>query len=343
MPLYTAASVNQTQRNIPAAILLFFVAPLVAEFLLGDISIRLLVALIPLAPMYGGGALLIREVVRRSGRDWPSILVLGAAYALVEEAFTTQSLFNPDYLHLHMHFLSHAWIPFLHIGGWWTLFMLNLHSFWSISVSIALVEALFPAQAHQPWLGRLGDSIVAVLFLAGCVIGTAMTLKHDPFVAPAWQLIAAAFVILLLIAVALRLRPSGPSTQPGSVPGPVPSPWVTGSAAFVLGFCVLIVPPVLDWAAVAVMFIIDVVFLASIFALSRHAACSPLHTLSLAAGGACAYGIHAFLQPPVIGGSNLLVARIGNGVFLAAALALIAAGALRTARSLRSMPQPLAQ
>jgi hypothetical protein len=56
------------QRSIPAALTLFFLAPLVAEYLLGDLPITLLVALIMLAPMYGGGALLIRELTRRAGR-----------------------------------------------------------------------------------------------------------------------------------------------------------------------------------------------------------------------------------------------------------------------------------
>ena len=344
-PVYTAPAVasqamTRTQRNLPAAILLIFVAPLVAEFLLGDISIRLIVALIPLAPMYGGGALLIRELVRRARRGWPSILLLGAAYALIEEAFTTQSLFNPDYLHLHQHFLSHAWISFLHTGGWWTLFMLNLHTFWSISASIALVEALFPAQAREPWLGRLGDSVVFVLFLFGCVIGTLITLKGDRWIAPAGDFLSAAVVILLLIVLAFRLHPAEPHTEPG----PVPSPWLTGVFALILGLGVLLDPPILNWGAVAIMLVIDVLFLGIVFVLSRRAAWTPLHILSLAAGGAVAYGTHAFLQPPVAGGANHLVtARIGNAVFLAAAIALIAAGALRTARSLRAAPQTTAQ
>jgi hypothetical protein len=330
-----------SQRNIPAVIALFFTAPLVAEFLLGDISIRLLVALIPLAPMYGGGALLIREVVRRARRGWPSILVLGAAYALVEEAFTTQSLFNPDYLHLHGHFLTHAWIPFLHMGGWWTLFMLNLHAFWSISVSIALVEALFPAQADQPWLGRLGDSIVFVLFLIGCVFGTLITLKQDRWVAPAWQFVSASVVILLLVALAFRLRPVEAHHESGYVP----PPGFTGAITFVLGFCVLMIPPGLNWGAVAAMLALDVVFLVPVSVLSRRAAWNRLHILSLAAGGAVAYGTHAFLAHPVAGGVGL-VARIGNVIFLAAAVAVIVAGARRTARSLRSpatLTQPVPQ
>lgn len=326
---------ERTERNLPAAILLFFTAPLVAEYLLGDIGIKAIVALIVMAPMYGGGALLIREIVRRTRRGWPPILLLGAAYALIEEAFTTQSLFNPDYLHLHQHFLAHAWIPFLRTGGWWTLFMLNLHTFWSISVSIALVEAIFPAWAREPWLGRIGDSFAFALFLIGCVIGTLITFRMDPFVAPRSQFLAASLAILLLIVIAFRLRPA----QAQNGPGPVPPAWLMGVLAFVLGIGVLLDPPSLNWGAVAIMLAIDVAFLGSIGILSRRAAWTPLHILSLAAGGAIAYGTHAFLQPPVVGGSPLLLARIGNGVFLAAAIIVILLGATRTARSIQGTPE----
>jgi hypothetical protein len=54
-------------RRIAPAVGLFFLAPFVAEFLLGDLPITMLPALVLLAPMYGGGAPLIREVVRRRG------------------------------------------------------------------------------------------------------------------------------------------------------------------------------------------------------------------------------------------------------------------------------------
>jgi len=88
------------------------------------------------------------------------------------------------------------------------------------------------------------------------------------------------------------------------------------------------------------MLAIDIVFLAPVFVLSRRAAWTPLHILSLAAGGALAYGTHAFLQPPVAGGSNLVVARIGNVIFLAAAVAVIVAGARRTARFVSNPVSP---
>src|SRR5579863_7384143 len=161
-------------RRVAPAIGLFLVAPLVAEFLLGDLPIKLLGVLAILAPMYGGGALLIREVVRRTGRGWPEIMVLALAYAIFEEAFTTQTLFNPNYLHLNLHLLEPAYLPALGIGAQWTVFVLTLHTVWSISVSIALTEALVPDRAETPWLGNIGLAIVALLFALAC---TAMTLN----------------------------------------------------------------------------------------------------------------------------------------------------------------------
>src|ERR1700722_6366664 len=171
-------SSSGTGRVAPA-IGLFFVSPLVAEFLLGDLPIKMLGALVILAPMYGGGALLIREVVRRTGRGWPSIFVLAFAYAVFEEAYTTQSLFNPNYLKLNLHLLQPAYIPALGIGAWWTVFVLNLHTAWSVSTSIALVEAAVPDRAEVPWLGSIGLTITSLLFALGVFVTTRYQLKAD--------------------------------------------------------------------------------------------------------------------------------------------------------------------
>ena len=108
--------------------------------------------------MYGGGALLVREAVRRKGYGWPSILVLGLVFAIFEEAFTTQSLFNPNYLGLNLHLLQPAYIPAIGMGAWWTIYVLTLHTVWSISTSIALTEALFP-RAARPHPGSGGPDL----------------------------------------------------------------------------------------------------------------------------------------------------------------------------------------
>jgi hypothetical protein len=320
----SVAETVRPRRTVSAAISLFFVAPFVAEYLLGDLSLKLLPALILMAPMYGGGALLIREHVRHKGRGWPTILCLGAAYALLEEGLVTQSLFNPDYLKLHAHFLQYAHIPALGIGGWWTMLMLNVHTFWSIGVSIALVEGLWPDRAREPWLGKIGHDVVDVLFLLGLVANTLFGYKQNHFWASRAQLGVSAVFVVLLVVIAF-VTPKGITKREGKVP----SPWVTGIATLILALLFELVFPRWGWGAVAAMLALDVLFLLLVFGLSRRTGWTLLHTLSVGAGGAVAYGLHAFLQKPFGGG--IVLARVGNVIFLLIALGLIVLGVRRTA------------
>jgi hypothetical protein len=314
---------SRTQRSILAAVTLLFVAPLVAEFLLGDFSIAWLPLLILLAPMYGGGAVLIRETARRSGRGWPSIMLLSAAYALIEEGFATQSLFNPNYL--GMHFLRYAWIPALGIGGWWTVLTFNAHVFGSMGISVALVEGLFPSRSRTPWLGNVGAGVAAVLFAIGVAANAAVALRQYHFHASSAQFAVTALLCIALIAAAFLL----PASSRQQKPGWVPSPWLAAAAAFVLGAFVLLTPPPLSWKACAILVAADLFFLAFLGVFSRRRAWTPLHTLSVGAGGAVFYGVHAFIQNPAIP-SPAWIMRSGNAVFLILALALIVIAARRT-------------
>jgi hypothetical protein len=254
------------------------------------------------------------------------MLMLGAAYTVIAEGVVTQSLFNHDYLKMHMHLLDSAYIPALGIGAWWTLFMFNLHTFWSMGVSIALVEALFPAEAEAPWLGRVGDSVVALVFVLGLAADFAFGLKQNQFIASHAQLLSAAVLSVVLVVLAFLIPPQKSSSSGGIVP----SPWIIGAVAFVLGMAVMFTPPMWGWAAVSALLAIDALFLALVTLFSRRTGWSALRTLSLAAGGALAYGIHAFTGRPLVGG--VLGMRISNAVFLAAAVLLIFVCARRVIR-----------
>ncbi|HOI14459.1 MAG: hypothetical protein KA818_06935 [Methanoculleus sp.] len=60
-------SIRTFLGHIAPAATPFVLAPLVAGFLLGNLPITMLPVLTVTVPMYGDGALLIREVVRRTG------------------------------------------------------------------------------------------------------------------------------------------------------------------------------------------------------------------------------------------------------------------------------------
>jgi hypothetical protein len=316
------------RRGIWPALGLFFLAPLIAEFLLGNLPIKLLAALVVLAPMYGGGALLIRELVRRNDRGWPSIFLLGTAYAIFEEAFTTQSLFNPDYMSLKLGLLTPAFLPALGISGWWTLWMLNVHAGWSIATPIALVEASVPDRASTPWLGRIGLVATAILFCFGTVTIAKSSYKTDHFMASIRQFAMSALIALVLGIVAFLLPRRAEIGLRMS--GWVPSSWLAGIVTLTAGSLALMTPKDWGWGAVAVILALDLAVLTLVLLWSRRSGWGLSHKLGMAAGAALAYGWHAFMQRPVVGTLDSSV-RIGNTVFLASAVGLICFAARRAA------------
>jgi hypothetical protein len=77
-------------------------APVCAEYLWGyDDSTghpgTLVGNLVVFIPLYGAPALLIREVARRRGLGWPGIVLLAAAFGVVEAGLVDQSMFSRDY------------------------------------------------------------------------------------------------------------------------------------------------------------------------------------------------------------------------------------------------------
>ncbi|MGH9561885.1 MAG: hypothetical protein ACRD3S_10565 [Terracidiphilus sp.] len=304
---------------------LFVTAPLVAEFLLGDFSIKMLSILIVIAPMYGGGALLIRELVRRTGRGWPTILLLAMAYAIVEEAFTTQSLFNANYMNLNLGLLKPAFIPAFGIGGWWTLWMLMVHAIWSISTPIALIEACVPQRARTPWTGHIGLAALSIVFLFGAVIGTLINYKMNHFMASRAQFGWAAVAVVLLIVAAFSI----PARRQGTKEGEAPSAWVVGGVSLMLASAAMLVPPNWGWGAVATLLALVVSMLLITAWWMRKGSLTIRHQLAMGAGAALTYGWHAFLMKPVVGTADTTY-RVGNGILLAGVIILVAFAAIRS-------------
>ena len=179
---------------------LFLLAPLVSEYLIGLMSLAQLPLLLLLGPFYGGAAILIRETARRRGLGWPGIFGLSLAYAIVEEGVVIQSLFNANFMELRL--LDYGYVPAVGMGVWWTVYVLGIHSMWSIAVPIALMESLASDVRHASWLRMRWIPVVAVLFLAACAVNFHFT-HRDSFMASTPQLIACVVAISGLIWLAV--------------------------------------------------------------------------------------------------------------------------------------------
>ncbi len=325
--------VGATLRRVAPAIGLFFLAPLVAEFLLGNLPISMLPALVVLAPMYGGGALLIREVARRRGLGWPNIIVLGLAYGILEEGLTTQSLFNPNYAGQRL--LDYGYLPALGMGAVWTLYVLTLHTVWSVSVPIALVETLAHGRQTTPWLGRPGLAVTALLFTIGIILTTAINMWAWPYVASLPQFSGAAIAVVTLVAIGLRRGRTVKGTAPiaaGPARGQAPNPWLVGATGLLAGAIFMELPRSIPaWVHVLCYVLLGTGMIGLVRWWSARPGWGDPQRLALAGAALLTYAWHAFPEEPVVPVSPTLD-LVGNAVFALGAVILIVIAALRLRR-----------
>jgi hypothetical protein len=306
-------------RRLAPAFALFFLAPLVAEFFLGDFPIVLLPLIVALAPMYGGAALLIRELVHRAGRGWPSILVLGLAFGVLQEGLLIQSLFNPNYLDLHL--LDPGFIPALGIGLPWTVYVLTLHTLWSIGTPIEVVEESTVDRRAEPWLGNRGLIVAVALFLIGCVITFATTYgpSHHFMATPA-QLGVSAAVVVVLVVLAFRLPRVDPSVARPD--GAVPGPWLLFGITAVAGglFMGGIALPVGIGVPVMLVSVATVGVLVALW--SRRSGWGRWHRFALAGGALFTYAWHAFTMGSGSGTAAFIIGLVSHVIYALAALSI---------------------
>ncbi|WNI24215.1 hypothetical protein [Streptomyces sp. ITFR-16] len=325
-------------HRLRSALGLFVLAPLIGEFLLGNQPVTALPSVFLLAPLYGGGALLVREAARRAGRGWPTMILLGAAYGLFEEGPVDQMLWNPHYGGFD---LAAAYagprVPVLDTSVQLLQDVLTLHTVWSICVPIALVEAFARGgDRTRPWLGLPGLSVTALVFVGGSGFLALAQVESEDFVAAPGQFAAAGCVIAVLVAVAFLIRPTG-----GRGAAPLPRPWVVGASAFAatsaywgrehLPDGVPAAVPVLGWAVLLAAVLVPCV------RWSRSAGWGGAHRTALAGGALLTYVWVGFEQSRYLEVSRA-TQLLGSALFATGALVLQAVAVHRSGRREGSDP-----
>jgi hypothetical protein len=300
------------QRRRAPVYALFFLAPLVAEFILGDFPVVLLPMIVLLAPIYGGGALVIREVTRRTGRGWPTMLLLASAYGVLEEGLLTQSLFDPHYAGQHL--LSFGYVPPLGIALPWTIYVVGIHALWSIATPIALVEEATGPRRTTPWLGRRGLAVVAAVFVAGAAITFVISyLSNEHFMASVPQLASSAAIVAVLSAAAFLMpRLGGHTARSDDV---VPRPWLIFALITVAGALFMGVTYFRPGVGVPIALAVLALTAVQVGRWSTRTAWDRWHRFAIAGGALFTYGWHAFTLGDEAKGVELVLNIVSHVVF----------------------------
>ncbi len=115
--------------------------------------------------LYGTGVLVVREVSLRWKSGWPGILLLGAAYGIVEEGLAVTTFFNPTLPQLG----TLAWYGRdLGVNWLWAVWLTTFHAVVSIAIPIFLMEWHWPALKGRSLLSNrgLGAAVVLLAFAA---------------------------------------------------------------------------------------------------------------------------------------------------------------------------------
>jgi hypothetical protein len=250
-----------------------------------------------MALLYGGGALTARELKVRWRRGMGSLLLLGAAYGVLEEGLMVVSFMNPGWQDLGVLGVFGRWLG---VNWVWAAELTAYHAIVSITVPVMLVEFAYPERRAEPWLGGRWLKIVPGLLVANVVLGLFLFSAFTGFRPPLPQY---SLFVLLTAALALLARRLPPDwARRGTKPMRRPRFYglVAALAALACGAIFWGLPNALVFQAAPILVILlgSAVVLGMIVFLRRHdwRNATPMHRFALAAGALAPFVAFAFFQ-----------------------------------------------
>jgi hypothetical protein len=263
-------------------------APVCAEYLWGhDDSTghpgALVGNLVIFTPLYGCPALLIRELARRRGLGWPGIVLLAAAFGVVEAGLVDQSMFARDYrgIPYWSDMADPTYVAPIGLSIFLAVTFVANYVLASMVGPIAVVEGLAGERGRDPWLSRPMIVVTALLYvLASWAVYDDM-LRTEGAIASPGQLVGAGVVAALLVVVALVQV----------------SPWLLmPAAALVAGDTLLLPPSPLGTTALIAVYAGSAIV---VWWLSGRPGWSGRQVAALATGWLTSYAVGAFATDPI--------------------------------------------
>ena len=154
--------------------------------------------------LYCPGVLLVREAMVRWRKGWASVLLLGAAYGILEEGIALSTLFNPEAnpvgkLGAYGHWLGVNWV--------WVAGILPVHMVFSISLPIMLLGLAVPRTNGERLLSRRG--LLAVSAVLGLdVVALFLVVSRVTSFWMGWPVFVSSIIAIALLVSAARLAPA---------------------------------------------------------------------------------------------------------------------------------------
>jgi len=196
---------RESKLRISPALVLFFLAPAIGELLSGSsppVEFFNPFALLLLSSLYGSGALIVRELKVRWNKGYVSLLILGAAYGIIEEGLMVKSFFDPEWMDLGILGVYGRW----HDVNWvWAEWLTIYHATFSMAIPITLVELAFPERRSESWISSKKLAGLSILLAAVTALGYFGLTTYKP---PLLQYMLAFAVVVVLLFLAWRMPPN---------------------------------------------------------------------------------------------------------------------------------------
>ncbi len=167
------SSIIRFLRSHPVVSLLFL-SPGIPEYLSSSSAINAIVLnpamflfqLVANLGLYGPGVLLIYEAKVRWKKGWATVILLGAAYGILEEGVALSTLYNPKAgpvgaLGTYGHWAGVNWV--------WSAGVVPFHALFSVSLPILLLGFAIPSTVGKSLLSKRKIAVVVAILSADVV------------------------------------------------------------------------------------------------------------------------------------------------------------------------------
>ena len=223
---------SQKKIHIPPAIALFLLSPAIGELLSGSLPPKeyfTFFGFTVLTILYGGGAIIAKEIKIRWRKGIGSLLLLGASYGVFEEGLMVASFQNPNWMDIGILGEYGRWLG---INWVWVVELTYYHSLVSICIPVFLVELVYPVQSSKPWLHGKWTKILPILFLGDIVFGYFAFPQFTGY----YPSLPQYFFLLILAFLFIILAKWFPSDWARNGSKPMKAPWFYGLISFICAF-----------------------------------------------------------------------------------------------------------